>query len=184
MLNHFDNDFFITFANKLEHIWEPNGSSVKKGYRTIGFNLFDGQEKSHLLNKVKNLMENEIENYLDEFSNKKDLIIKKFPKSYNLVGWHVRLSSGGNQSSHIHPDGWLSGIFYLKIPSNTKENEGKLKLSIHGYNYKIINENIAEKIISPNEGDIVIIPSSLFHQAIAYYSDENRECIAFDVIPN
>ena len=50
--------------------------------------------------------------------------------------------------------------------------------------YKIINENIAEKIISPNEGDIVIIPSSLFHQAIAYYSDENRECIAFDVIPN
>tara|TARA_B100000965_G_scaffold121006_1_gene100000 strand:+ start:3767 stop:5134 length:1368 start_codon:yes stop_codon:yes gene_type:complete len=171
-------------ANKLEHIWEPNGSSVKKGYRTIGFNLFDGQEKSHLLNKVKNLMENEIENYLDEFSNKKDLIIKKFPKSYNLVGWHVRLSSGGNQSSHIHPDGWLSGIFYLKIPSNTKENEGKLKLSIHGYNYKIINENIAEKIISPNEGDIVIIPSSLFHQAIAYYSDENRECIAFDVIPN
>ena len=170
-------------ANKLKHIWEPNGSSVKNGHRTIGFNLFDGQEKSHLLNKVKNLMENEIENYLDEFSNKKDLIIKKFPKSYNLVGWHVRLSSGGNQSSHIHPDGWLSGIFYLKIPSNTKENEGKLKLSIHGYNYKIINENIAEKIISPNEGDIVIIPSSLFHQAISYYSDENRECIAFDVIP-
>ena len=147
--------------------------------------------KNEILEKINNLKRNidntpnsEHVDYLDEFSNKKDLIIKKFPKSYNLVGWHVRLSSGGNQSSHIHPDGWLSGIFYLKIPSYTKENEGKLKLSIHGYNYKIINENIAEKIISPNEGDIVIIPSSLFHQAIPYYSDENRECIAFDVIPN
>ena len=33
-----------------------------------------------------------------------------------LNGWYVKLKKQGQLKPHIHENGWLSGVFYLKVP--------------------------------------------------------------------
>ena len=99
-----------------------------------------------------------------------------------MHGWHFKLLKTGYQNSHIHPNGWLSGVFYLKIPSQIKNNEAGIEFSLHGDNYKIVHENIPTKNFQPVVGDLVLFPSSLFHKTIPFKSNEERVCIAFDIV--
>ena len=41
------------------------------------------------------------------------------------------MEKGGLLKSHNHTDGWLSGVFYLKMPS-AKSDEGSIEFSLHG----------------------------------------------------
>ena len=46
-----------------------------------------------------------------------------------------------------------------------------------------ISQETIEKIINPAKGDLVLFPSSLFHQTIPFNSDDERICLAFDMMP-
>ena len=89
--------------------------------------------------------------------------------------------SEGYNTSHIHPAGWLSGVFYLKMPSNIQKNEAGIEFSLHGDNYHIKNKNIPTKTIVPEVCDIILFPSSLFHKTIPFKSRDERMMIAFDI---
>ena len=102
-----------------------------------------------------------------------------------MFGWNVRYLKLGHQNSHIHPDGWLSGVFYLKIPQKIEDNQGSIEFSIHGFNYPIVNKNkeTPSSMHKPVPGDLVLFPSSLFHKTIPCNSIEERHVIAFDIRP-
>ena len=102
---------------------------------------------------------------------------KKFP----LTGWFVRLLKGGHQTEHIHPNGWLSGVFYLQVPDFSNQEEGSIELGLWGYDYPILNKSYPKKRYYPKTGDIILFPSSLFHRTIPFHSDEERMSIAFDL---
>lgn len=88
----------------------------------------------------------------------------------------------GHQEPHIHPDGWLSGVVYLKtVP--TDSSEGAIELSLHGYDFPVIDNDYPRKIHRPNKGDIILFPSSLFHRTIPFKTDTDRCVIAFDLVP-
>ena len=89
----------------------------------------------------------------------------------------------GHQIAHIHATGWMSGVFYLKIPKEIKDQEGSIVFSLHGFDYPIRNPDIPEVSHLPEPGDLVFFPSSLFHRTVPFASDEERQCIAFDVVP-
>ena len=101
-------------------------------------------------------------------------------------GWSVTLEKSGCQTSHNHPNGWISGVFWiLKIPSKLLKNEGKIEFSLHGYDMPIINKEISRA--SDRTGKIVkiiLFPSTLYHKTIPFSSDDKRISLAFDVIPN
>ena len=81
------------------------------------FNLSAFPKKKHAIIKDK------IEEYRYEFSIDSCDFIRLFPKNISLNGWIVRLQKGGHQTEHIHPEGWLSGVCYVKIPRHPKEEE-------------------------------------------------------------
>ena len=89
----------------------------------------------------------------------------------------------GFQKPHIHSSGWISGVFYLKMPGKIIGNEGSIAFSLHGYDYPIIRKDIPGKEHQPKVGDLVFFPSSLFHWTIPFEADEERQCIAFDIVP-
>ena len=89
----------------------------------------------------------------------------------------------GYQSTHIHPNGWISGVVYLKTIEANNTNEGAIELSLHGYDLPILDENYPKKIYLPQTGDIVLFPSSLFHRTIPFKEDTDRCVVAFDLIP-
>lgn len=168
-------------VSKLPSIWNLYNTATKSGYHTVG-NLFKSNFNS--IAKLEQIIKNEIELYKNYFSKNNCGFITSWPTKTNLTGWCVSLSKSGHLESHIHPSGWLSGVFYLKMPKKIKGNEGYLEFSLHGHNYKIIDKNlIPTKVHPPNIGDIALFPSSLFHRTIPFDSLEARVSIAFDLMP-
>ena len=100
-----------------------------------------------------------------------------------MFGCYNRLLKKGYQKSHIHPGGWLSGCFYLKMPKILKKDEAAINFSLHGYDYPIVNSDIPSYQYSPVEGDLILFPSSLFHKTLPFSSNDERHVVAFDIIP-
>ena len=126
----------------------------------------------------------EIKKYYSEFESKNCSFIESWPKKMSIKAWFVRLLKGGYQSEHIHPGGWVSGVFYLKLPKTSKREEGAIEFGLWGYDYPILNKNYPTQRYYPKEGQLVLFPSSLFHKTIPFHNDEDRLCVAFDLIPN
>mgnify|MGYP001165557026 CR=1 FL=1 len=167
--------------SEIEQFWEPSGFVTKKAFKTHG-NIFDHKKKS--ITALKEIILTQIEKYKIKHSQSKNTLITHWPTNFNLYGWHVKYKKLGHQSEHIHPDGWISGSFYIKIPKKKKNNETAIKFSLHGFDYPIFNKKIPYTEHLPNKGDLVLFPSSLFHSTIPCPSNEERHMIAFDVRPS
>jgi hypothetical protein len=88
----------------------------------------------------------------------------------------------GHQKAHIHPAGWVSGVLYLKTVESPVEHEGAIEFGLHGYGYPVKNEEYPRQIYQPNNGDLILFPSSLFHKTIPVIKDVERCVIAFDFL--
>ena len=168
----------INECNNLNSVWESR--TTKNGFQSKG-NLFKFQTLPIV--NLKNIVLEMIDEYKIKYKKKSDGFISQWPNKFSLLGWYNRLLKHGYQQSHIHPGGWLSGCFYLKMPKLIKEGEGAINFSLHGYDYPIVNSDIPCYQYSPKEGDLVLFPSSLFHKTLPFSSNQERHVIAFDIIP-
>lgn len=108
------------------------------------------------------------------------------PRAWRLTVWGVLLRAEGHQVAHIHPGGWVSGVYYAKLPAviDTAVGDhagwiefGHPPLEFHA-------EAIAEtRAVKPEEGLLLLFPSYLYHRTIPYKSEQERVSIAFDVLP-
>jgi Tfp pilus assembly protein PilF len=177
-----DSDLFINEIikelNTVKTEWEPFGKSTIKGFQSK--NLF----KSSLIkiNDLKSIILREIDSYYSKFKNMICTYIEKWPSKKNLRSWHVVLKKKGYQGPHIHRDGWLSGVIYLKVVPHLKKNEGAIEFSLNGEYY--FDEKSPKIIHKPIVGDIILFPSSLHHRTIPFTTDEDRIIISFDLLPN
>tara|TARA_B100000686_G_C16767932_1_gene963087 strand:+ start:733 stop:2199 length:1467 start_codon:yes stop_codon:yes gene_type:complete len=177
-----NNEFLKKLLKKLSNIhsvWQPASYATKGGYQTLS-NLFDSTEDEII--ELKKIIDKQIINYREIYKNKDDFFIKKWPKETKHRGWYVKLLKQGHQESHIHPSGWLSGVFYLSIPKTLENNEGSIEFSLCGEDYPKF-KNLPSFVHSPKAFDIALFPSSLFHRTIPFNSDEERQVVAFDLVP-
>ena len=145
----------INECSNLTSVWESR--TTKKGFQSKG-NLFKHQALP-ILNLKKIILE-VINEYKIKYKTKPDGFISRWPNKFSLLGWYNRLLKHGYQRPHIHPGGWLSGCFYLKMPKPLKKSEGAINFSLHGYDYPIVNSDIPSYQYSPVEGDLILFPSS------------------------
>ena len=89
-----------------------------------------------------------------------------------LSGWCVVLKKGGHQKRHIHPESLVSGVVYIKLPSESADEQKK-----EG-NLVFPSNNM--KMVTPKEGMAVLFPSYLAHETVPINSNEERICIAFN----
>ena len=171
----------INECDKSKQNWEVKRSTTVKGYQSSG-NIFELQDNKYLC-RLKNHLLSEIKTYQNNFTDYSQNFIKKWPKKSDLTGWYVRLVQGGHQDSHIHPNGWLSGVVYLKTIESPVNGEGSISFSTVGHDLPSKNEKEATKMYQPRDGDIVLFPSTLFHKTIPVEQKVDRCVIAFDLIP-
>ena len=138
---------------------------------------------SSAVSNLERIIGQALTKYYDNHRAASERFITAWPAKYKLVGWFNRLVANGYQISHIHPTGWLSGVIYLKTTPPSNNNAGAIEFSLHGHELPIIDENIPRQIHNPQEGDIVLFPSSLFHKTIPFITDTERCVIAFDMQP-
>jgi len=172
-------DDIILDINK-SGITKKSQSLLKNGLQSSG-NLFKLNYSS--INKLEELILQNISEYRDYYSHKQDSFIQMWPKKYTMYGWVIIMKSGGNLLPHMHKEGWLSSSIYLKRPLKKYKSDGDLKFSLDGAGYKTDGKKYPETIVDISNGDIVMFPSSLFHSTIPFESNEDRVSLAFDLIP-
>ena len=96
--------------------------------------------------------------------------------------WSVRLASGGHHTNHIHPEGWISAVYYVAVPDAVGDGHGGwLKFGETGL-YLGAREQILHSI-RPEPGLLVLFPSYFYHGTVPFADDSHRTTIAFDVVP-
>ena len=177
--------FSDQFSNRLLKISEKLGSNwrlksiVKHGHQSTG-NLLDIPVLEVI--DLKKKIEKQIIIYRENYKNNDDYYISRWPTKSKLIGWYIKLKKQGQLKSHMHPTGWLSGVFYLKVPKPLKINEGSINLSLQGLDYPY-DKSLPNFYYTPKPFDLILYPSSLFHYTVPFTSNDERHCIAFDLTP-
>jgi tetratricopeptide (TPR) repeat protein len=108
------------------------------------------------------------------------------PTQWRLDAWGVVLSRGGHQFPHTHPSGWVSGVYYVKVPEAVhdpaRKCEGWIEFGRPDPRYTCVRDPRV-KVIEPVEGMVLLFPSYLWHATVPFHSGEERISIAFDVYP-
>jgi len=108
------------------------------------------------------------------------------PSDFKCTMWSVVMDSQGHQLPHMHPDGWVSGVYYVALPGTmcaaTGEQDGWIEF---GRPLRELTGSLEPEVetIRPEEGMLVLFPSYFYHQTIPFESAEQRISIAFDAVP-
>lgn len=175
-------------ADLLRDIANADIQSRKQGRLYYGIqssgHLFRRAEAS--IARLVGLIRDEVARYRATLAAHDCVYAQDFPVRTEFASsWYVKMSKGGHLTSHIHEEGWLSGVLYLAMPSDRPAGStaGGIEFSTDGDDYPREHDDFPRKTLLPVVGDIVLFPSSLFHRTIPFESNEERICIAFDVKP-
>lgn len=96
--------------------------------------------------------------------------------------WSVVLASGGGHVDHIHPKGWISASYYVRIPKEvlSAEKSGFLRLGASGVKGVGLE---AEKWFKPEEGSVIFFPSYMWHGVEPFDAQTPRITAPFDLAP-
>lgn len=108
------------------------------------------------------------------------------PRRWQLTVWGVVLRAQGHQIAHIHPGGWVSGVYYAKLPtvvnSGTDRPAGWIEFGRPPEEFS--GEAAPDvRLCKPEEGLLMLFPSYLYHRTVPYESKDERVSIAFDTLP-
>jgi tetratricopeptide (TPR) repeat protein len=112
--------------------------------------------------------------------------VANMPKRWRLTMWAIVIEAEGFQVPHIHPSGWLSGVYYVTLPEVIHAPDGQRAGWIEfGEPYWDIAHSVQPelKAIQPEEGLLLLFPSYFYHRTLPFTSGQQRISISFDVVP-
>ncbi|MCC2663388.1 MAG: hypothetical protein K0S35_1310, partial [Geminicoccaceae bacterium] len=108
------------------------------------------------------------------------------PRRWHLTMWAIIIEAEGFQVPHIHPSGWLSGVYYVTLPEAVRsQGDQRAGWIEFGEPYSDIAHSVQPELKSfqPEEGLLLLFPSYFYHRTLPFASDRQRISISFDVVP-
>lgn len=105
-----------------------------------------------------------------------------------FFGWANVNGQHAFNTIHAHSGYHFSGVYYVKVPRPTKPFSGSLQFinsqaSSSGPNQELWNKMFpGQHTVVPQEGRLLIFPSTLKHWVYPNAEDEDRISIAFNVV--
>ncbi|MFT6389510.1 MAG: hypothetical protein ACJAUP_002903 [Cellvibrionaceae bacterium] len=96
-----------------------------------------------------------------------------------ISGWVTKLGNQGHQEGHIHDTAWISGVYYVNLPTNRGNQAGSIEFGRAPFFYPEGDQG-SIKVIEPLGGSLVLFPSYFYHRTIPFESEQDRITIAFD----
>jgi hypothetical protein len=83
---------------------------------------------------------------------------------------------------HIHPEAWLSGVYYPQVPETIRDGDGPAGWLEFGDADRAFPSRLPPRIVRvrPEEGTLVLFPS---YRTIPFDADGTRISVAFDLVP-
>ncbi|MGI9291235.1 MAG: TIGR02466 family protein [Gammaproteobacteria bacterium] len=205
---------YLTDCDKLVHIFECDNPKAFANTRTMNDMLTaelkknpsrlqnpigkatSGGEQTGELNLSRSIALQSLQNFIQECVGEAanallDAGLEDHPvmalarETQSLRAWGTLLPQHGQQSPHMHPLGWLSGVYYTHLPKdmNTSEAEaGWLAFNTPPERF-YTREATREWRYEPAEGRLILFPSWFWHQTLPFESSDDRISIAFDIVP-
>lgn len=111
--------------------------------------------------------------------------VRGLPTRYRLATWAVVLRAAGHQGPHFHPDGYISGVYYVHLPATMRggaDHAGWIEFGRTGEAIGNREDPLIE-LVQPEEGTLLLFPSYFYHRTIPFQGEEPRISLAFDVLP-
>ena len=107
------------------------------------------------------------------------------PSRWFLNSNAVVLRSGGYQDAHMHPAGYVSGVYYVQVPEEVAGGGGEAGCLYFTDKERPAAEAQAHalRVIRPEAGLMLLFPSYFWHGVMPFEGARERICVAFDVIP-
>jgi tetratricopeptide (TPR) repeat protein len=161
--------------------FEPAGLATAAGFQTEEML----EEPSYAVGLLAMAINGAVRGYIDNLPDDPDHpFIANAPARWTLNGWGVILQTQGHQRPHIHPSGWLSGVYYVRVPRGigSGTHDGCIELGKPPAN---IGCRCSHKTrhVAPRAGRMLLFPSYVYHHTIPFHDSENRISFAFDVVP-
>lgn len=117
------------------------------------------------------------------------------PAAAMLRSWCVITESDGFETWHVHQFGWLSGVYYVRVPDsiahggnergeNGNDAGGCLAFGIPA---DLVGDAAAAafgtRTVRPHDGLMLAFPSHTYHRTFPHGLREKRICVAFDLRP-
>ncbi|MBT0584859.1 putative 2OG-Fe(II) oxygenase [Alteromonas oceanisediminis] len=178
-------DFLPALVAKLDELHSdtqhPIGQSLRNGSQTFE-DIFDDPDPT--IQSLKDWISATATAFVAaQQRDKKHPFLVHAQKQPRYTGsWSVNLRCGGFHTSHFHPQGWLSGVFYVDVPSAVDEGgEGWLQFGRPEIEQLSLDADYA---IKPQAGMLALFPSFMWHGTRAFTQQGRRLTIAFDMIPS
>ncbi|MDH5415040.1 MAG: tetratricopeptide repeat protein, partial [Flavobacteriaceae bacterium] len=96
---------------------DPRKYTTNNGWQTENGKLFERNKK--LGKAMYGIIEQALSTYIARLPNDEGhpLLVGK-PTQQHLESWAVVLTEQGHQGSHVHPKSWISGCYYVELPSD------------------------------------------------------------------
>ena len=106
------------------------------------------------------------------------------PKQWSINSWAVVLNDQGYQLSHIHPEAWMSAVYYVAIP---EDGVGPGHGEDGWIEFGLPSDQLFARVEAPVRsvqaapGKLVMFPSFSFHRTKPFSSTGQRISISFDI---
>ncbi|QOL27154.1 tetratricopeptide repeat protein [Thalassotalea sp. LPB0316] len=176
-----------TLLSMHDKVHEPLKQTLKNGTQTPGRLL---HKPVQVIQELKHSLTQVVHQYVSELPDDPNHpLLKRKSNNIQFSGsWSVKLRPNGFHVNHVHPDGWLSSAFYIKVPDFSQfpqksEHAGAIKFGESGI--ALGEREVVERIISPKAGQLVLFPSYVWHGTYGFNGDDSifRMTSPFDVIP-
>lgn len=157
---------------------DPTGKSLDGGRQTGLLEAEDGPAVAAVLQFIRS----HVEAYTAALAADGTGFERGRPARGKLVVWGVVCGARGRQRSHRHPNGWLSGVYYVAAPADERGVfQGPLLVGDTG---EVFAAPWEIRPVEPRPGRLVLFPSYMPHSTAPSGADGDRVSIAFDVEPN
>ena len=184
-LRTFNESLLQRCANDPSQVSESFGKSIRMGQR---INFLNNDRRPGPVSLLLEFANKEAKRYRTEHPiDTQHPFLAQNPRNWEIIAWGSILGKQGHHESHIHGDGWLSGVYYGKLPdvmeTENKKREGWIEFG-RPKNYVDNGSSPEFHFIRPHEGMMILFPSYFYHRTIPFEADDIRFTVSFDIVPS
>ncbi|MDB5678819.1 putative 2OG-Fe(II) oxygenase [Sphingomonas bacterium] len=110
------------------------------------------------------------------------------PRQAVMRSWCVITEGSGYERWHMHPFGWMSGVYYVAVPEPVSAGTDRDGCLMLGLSDRILSAETAAAIghhlVRPQPGLLALFPSHSYHRTFPHRAAGKRICVAFDIGPD